>query len=100
MEPANDSDEIIELMCKVENLQLRLKKAGESVNPTIEKQFAANIASATQPSERIKKWKRRVEQLKDLLATLRLDQQQLLFCMSSETHGNRHSNLLRTWRAV
>ena len=70
MEPANDSDEEIELMCKVENLQLRLEKAGKPVNPMIEKQFAASIASATQTSERLKKWKHQVEQLKDLLATL------------------------------
>ena len=67
MEHANDSDEEMELMCEVENLQLRLKKAGESVNPMIEKQFAANIASTSQPSERIKKWKRRVQQLNNLL---------------------------------
>ena len=54
MEPANDSDEEMELMCKVENLQLQLEKAGKPVNPMIEKQFAANIASASQTSERIK----------------------------------------------
>ena len=70
MEPANDSDEEIELMCKVENLQLRLEKAGKTVNPMIGKKFAANIASATQTSERIRKYQRRVEQLKDLLDTV------------------------------
>ena len=70
MEPANDSDEEMELMCEVENLQLQLKKAGEPVDPMIAKQFAANIASATQTSERIRKWKRRVQQLKTLLHTL------------------------------
>ena len=61
MEPANDSDEEIELMCKVENLQLRLEKAGKPVNPMMEKHFAASIASATETSDRIKKWKRRVQ---------------------------------------
>jgi hypothetical protein len=70
MEPANDSDEEMELMCKVENLQLRIEKAGKPVNPMIEKQFAASIASATQTSERIRKYQRRVEQLKDLLDTV------------------------------
>ena len=70
MEHPDDSDEEMELMCEVENLQLRLEKAGKPVNPMMEKHFAASIASATETSDRIKKWKRRVQQLNKLLDTL------------------------------